>query len=105
MQPWSECNIALMSEKYMYLKIVLLPLQQMSFFLRDEHYLKFHFCVCTSLCTDGIGLSSSKGNVMTFCYTLEIHEFLVKIKGVTWRFFIVATVSTNQSAIMSSFLE
>ena len=55
-----------------------------SFFPRDEHYLKFlFFCVCISLSTDGIELSSSKGNARTLCYTPEINEFLVKIKGVT----------------------
>ena len=46
-----------------------------------EHCLKFLFCVCISLCTDGIGLSSSKVNAITLCYTPEIHELLVKIKG------------------------
>ena len=51
------------------------------FFPGDEHYIKFLFCVCISLYTDGIGLSSSKGNAITFCYTCEIDEFLVKIKG------------------------
>ena len=51
------------------------------FFPGDEHYLKFLFCVCISLCSDGIGLSSYKDNAITFCYTPEIHEFLVKIKG------------------------
>ena len=65
----SECNITLMSKKYMYPKILLL--------------LKFLFCVCISLCNDEIGLSSSKGNAITFCYIPEINEFLVKIKGVT----------------------
>ena len=85
----SECNITLMSEKYMYPKILLLPWQphrkdKMSIvFPGDEQYLKFLSCVCIFLCTDGIGLSNSKGNARTLCYTPEIHEFLVKIKGVT----------------------
>ena len=47
----------------------------------DRHYLKFPFCVCISLCTDGIGLSGSKGNAITFCFIPEIHEFLVKSRG------------------------
>ena len=48
----------------------------------DEHYLKCLFYVCISLCTVGIGLSCSKGNAITFCYTPKIHEFWVKIMGV-----------------------
>ena len=52
------------------------------FFPGDEYYLKFLSCVCISLCTEVIGLSSSKGNAITFCYIPEIHEFLIKIKGV-----------------------
>ena len=70
----------------MYPKILLQPLRTIKcplFFPGDEHYLKFLFWVCISLCTDGIGLSSSKGNARTLCYTPEINEFLVKIKGVT----------------------
>ena len=61
------------------------------------------FCVCFFLCTDGIGPSSSKGNAITFWYIPEIHEWLVKIKGETWRFFTVATTSTNQSGIFFHF--
>ena len=84
----SEFNITLMSEKHMYPKSLLLPWQPLRkikcplFFPGDEHHLKFLFCVCIFLCTDGIGLSSSKGYAITFSYTPEIHEVLVKIKGV-----------------------
>ena len=81
--------MTLVSDKQMYLKFCcyhdnhLEKLNVRYFFPVDEHYLKFLFCVCISFCTDGIGLSSSKGNAVTFCYTPEIHEFLVKIKEVT----------------------
>ena len=105
----SECNIILMRKKYMYPKFLLLPWQPLRkdkspfLFPGDEHYLKFILCVCISLCTDGIGLSSSKGNTIAFCCTPEIHECLVKIKRVAWRFFTVATTSTNQSGIFFHF--
>ena len=52
-------------------------------FLGNGHYLNFLSCVLIFFCTEGIGLGSSKGNVITFRYTPEIHDFLVKIKWVT----------------------
>ena len=55
----SGCDITLMSEKYMYPKFCcyhdnhLEKIKCLSFFPGDEHYLKFPFCVCISLCPDG----------------------------------------------------
>ena len=47
----------------------------------NEHFLNFLSSVQIFLCTDGIGLGSSKSNTTTFCNTSEIHEFLLEILG------------------------
>ena len=107
----SECNINLMSEKHMYPKFCCYHdnhLEKLSvhyIFPEDERYLKFLFGVCISLCTDEIGLSNSKGNARTLCYTPEIHEFLVKIKGVTYIFFYCGNHISKLKWDLFSFLE
>ena len=77
-QALSMCTIKFCCYRDNHLEKIKCPL----LFPGDERYLKCLFYVCISLCTVGIGLSCSKGNSITFCYTLKIHEFWVKIMGV-----------------------
>ena len=72
-------------------------------FSGNENHLNLLFCVSASLCTDGIGLGSSKSNAITFCYTPEIHDVLVKIKRNDLKMCTLATTSSKLRGLFTHF--